>query len=161
MTFRPGRADEAPSISALALRSKGYWGYSQEFLDSVRAELTYSPQVCASGGLVVAERAQRVLGFYRLVALVPVSKLESLFVDPDAIGTGVGKALLEHALAAAEAFGAEAVTLDADPNAEPFYAGNGAVRTGAIPSASIPGRSLPIMRFDLAGASRSGSAGST
>ena len=148
--FRPARADDARHLSDLALRSKGHWGYSREFLDSCRAELTYSPQVCASGSVVVAERSHQVLGFYRLIAHVPASSLESLFVDPEAIGTGVGKALLERALSAAEALGAEAVTLEADPNAEPFYARCGAVRTGEVPSASIPGRRLPLMRFDLA-----------
>jgi GNAT superfamily N-acetyltransferase len=148
--FRPARAGEAQHLSDLALRSKGHWGYSQEFLDSCRAELTYSPQACASGSVVVAERSHLVLGFYRLIAHVPVSTLESLFVDPGAIGTGVGSALLEHALSAAEALGVEAVKLEADPNAEPFYARYGAVRTGEVPSASIPGRSLPLMRFDLA-----------
>jgi GNAT superfamily N-acetyltransferase len=147
--FRPARAHEAQQISELALRSKAHWGYSRAFLDACRDELTYTPEVCASGTIVVAERAQRILGFYRLIPTVPVSRLESLFVDPAAIGTGLGKALLERALAAAEAEGARAVTLEADPNAEPFYARHGAVVTGASPSASIPGRTLPRMRFDL------------
>lgn len=150
--FRTARADEAPLLSDLALRSKGHWGYSPEFLESCRAELTYSPQLCASGTVVVAERAHQVLGFYRLIADEPEFGLESLFVDPPAIGTGVGRALLGRALREAEALGAQAVSLVADPNAEPFYASQGAVRTGEVPSASIPGRMLPLMRFDLASA---------
>lgn len=113
--FRPARAEEARHVSELALRSKAHWGYSQEFLDACRAELTYSPQTCASGTVVVAERTKRVLGFYRLIPQVPVCALESLFVEPEAIGTGLGRALLEHALSSAEALGAEAVTLEADP----------------------------------------------
>ncbi|GAB4005337.1 hypothetical protein GCM10029992_52930 [Glycomyces albus] len=148
--FRPARADEVQYLSDLALRSKGHWGYSQEFLESCRAELTYSPEVCASGTVVVAERSHQVLGFYRLIGAAPVSSLESLFVDPDAIGTGLGRALLERALSAAEALGAESVTLEADPYTEPFYARYGAVRTGDAPSASTPGRTLPLMRLDLA-----------
>lgn len=148
--FRRARAGEARCLSDLALRSKGHWGYSREFLESCRAELTYSPRVCASGAVVVAERSHRVLGFYHLMANLPSSRLEALFVHPDAIGTGVGKALLERALSAAGDLGAEEVTLEADPNAESFYARHGAVRTGEVPSASIPGRALPLMRFDLA-----------
>lgn len=150
--FRTARADEAPLISELAVRSKAYWGYSAEFLDAIRDELTYSPQLCASGALVVAERSNRLLGFYRLIESVPESRLESLFVDPPAIGTGVGRALLQRALLTAEKLGARTVALEADPNAESFYTKFGAVRTGEIPSASIPGRMLPHMRFDLAGA---------
>jgi GNAT superfamily N-acetyltransferase len=154
IAFRPARAADARHLSDLALRSKGHWGYSREFLESCRAELTYSPQVCASGTMVVAERSQEVLGFYRLIADVPVSRLESLFVDPAAIGTGIGKALLEHALRAAAILGAAAVTLDADPHAEAFYTRYGASRTGEVPSPSIPGRTLPRMRFDVIEASR-------
>lgn len=136
-------------ISEIAFRSKAHWGYSAAFMEAVRDELTYSPQVCGSGSVVVAERAGRVLGFYRLIEDVPEARLESLFVDQAAIGTGAGRALLERALGAASAFGAERVMLEADPNAESFYAKFGAVRTGAVPSASIPGRVLPHMRFEL------------
>jgi len=148
--FRSARPDEAPLISDLAVRSKAHWGYGDDFMDAIRDELTYSPQVCASGTMVVAERSGRLLGFYRLIEGVPESRLESLFVDPPAIGTGVGQALLERALLAAQALGARTVALEADPNAESFYAKFGAVRIGEIPSASIPGRVLPHMRFDLA-----------
>ncbi|WP_307814585.1 GNAT family N-acetyltransferase [Glycomyces sp. YM15] len=147
--FRSSRADEAPLISDLAMRSKAHWGYSAEFLEAIRDELTYSPQVCASGTLVVAERSDRLVGFYHLIESVPESRLESLFIDPPAIGTGVGRALLQRALLAAEGIGARTVTLEADPNAASFYARFGAVRTGEIPSESIPGRMLPHMRFDL------------
>ncbi|MFG3338571.1 GNAT family N-acetyltransferase [Glycomyces sp. NPDC048151] len=148
--FRAARADEAGAVSALAVRSKAYWGYGEAFMEAIRDELTYSPLVCGSGMLVVAERAGRLLGFYRLVEGVPEARLESLFVDPPAIGTGVGKALLERALGAAEALGAQTVTLEADPNAESFYAKYGFVRTGELPSASIPGRMLPHMTFHIA-----------
>ena len=148
--IRPARADEAQHLSELALRSKAHWGYSRQFMEACRAELTYSPQVCGSGTVIVAERAA-VLGFYRLVRDVPVSRLEALFVEPDEQGFGVGKALLKHALSAAEGLGAEVVELEADPNAEPFYTRCGAVRVGEVPSGSIRGRKLPLMRFDLTG----------
>lgn len=40
--IRPARAGEARLLSELALRSKAHWGYSKEFLEAVRAELSYS-----------------------------------------------------------------------------------------------------------------------
>jgi GNAT superfamily N-acetyltransferase len=150
--FRTARGDEAALISDLAMRSKAYWGYSPEFLEAIREELTYSPEVCGSGELIVAERSGRILGFYRLTGNVPESVLDSLFIDPAAIGTGVGRALLQRALLAAEVIGAQAVTLEADPNAESFYVKFGAVRIGEKESESIPGRMLPHLRFDLPGA---------
>lgn len=41
------------------------------------------------------------------------------------------------------------LTIDADPNAEPFYRAMGAVRIGAVPSGSVPGRELPLLEVSL------------
>jgi hypothetical protein len=71
------------------------------------------------------------------------STLEDLFVEPDAIGTGVGAALFRHAVRRAASGGTTVLSIDADPNAAGFYVAMGAVRVGESPSASIPGRVLP------------------
>lgn len=149
MEIRVARPEEAEAISALALRSKGHWGYSAEFLDACREELTYSAHDCASGNIVVAEQDGRVVGFYALDGRPPHGELAALFVDPAAIGQGVGAHLLRHALRSAVSRGFESLTLDSDPGAEPFYSHHGAVRIGEVPSGSIPGRMLPQLRFDL------------
>jgi GNAT superfamily N-acetyltransferase len=75
--------------------------------------------------------------------------LEDLFVEPDAIGTGVGRLLIEHVRARARAEGMTSLSIDADPNAEAFYVAMGAVRVGESPSASIPGRMLPQLRLSV------------
>lgn len=72
-----------------------------------------------------------------------------MFVEPDAIGRGVGRTLFEHTVAQARRLGFTALTIDADPNAEPFYVAMGALRIGATPSGSIPGRELPLLRIEL------------
>jgi hypothetical protein len=46
--IRPASPDEAALISSLAIRSKGHWGYSAEFLDACRDELTYTAAQIAS-----------------------------------------------------------------------------------------------------------------
>jgi GNAT superfamily N-acetyltransferase len=43
-----------------------------------------------------------------------------LFVDPDHIGEGVGRMLFDHMVAMAHDLGFLRLTIDADPNAEPF-----------------------------------------
>ncbi|MGC3994170.1 MAG: GNAT family N-acetyltransferase [Propionicimonas sp.] len=146
---RAARAEEAAALSDLALRSKGHWGYPAEFLEACRAELTLTAQECASGDVLVAERDGVVLGFAALGGTAPAGRLDALFVDPPAIGTGVGRLLLEHALAEACRRGFATVTLDADPGAAPFYAKHGGVRTGTAPSGSIAGRDLPVFTFEL------------
>lgn len=75
--------------------------------------------------------------------------MDGLFVEPDAIGRGVGRRLFEHATAAAASLGFGRLTIDADPNAEPFYVAMGATRIGATPSGSIPGRMLPLLAITI------------
>ena len=150
MVIRRARAEEHEAISALALRSKGHWGYSAEFLEACRAELTYDADECESGRMWVAEfEGADIVGFTLITGAPPTGELAALFVDPRAIGTGCGKMLLRHALSQASARGYERLTLDADPSAEPFYLHCGATRTGSTPSRSIPGRVLPQLSFTL------------
>jgi GNAT superfamily N-acetyltransferase len=99
--LRAARTDEAALLSDLALRPKGYWGYDHAFLDACRAELTLAPEDVKAQRVTVAERDGRVVGFYALAGAPPEGTLEDLFVEPDHIGSGVGRALWEHAIAAA------------------------------------------------------------
>lgn len=153
IAFRAARADDAAVVSRLALRSKGHWGYSEEFLAACREELTYSAEQCGSGRMVVADDGDRIRGFHLLEGTPPQGELVALFVDPESIGGGLGGRLLRDALALASEAGFTTVSLDADPDAEPFYRHHGAVRVGEAPSGSVPGRMLPRLRFDLIGGS--------
>ncbi|MGD7788995.1 GNAT family N-acetyltransferase [Propionibacteriaceae bacterium Y1700] len=146
---REARPEEHEEISALALRSKGHWGYSAEFLEACRAELTIDATDCGSGLMWVVEQDARVLGFSLLKVDSAGAELSALFVDPSAIGTGCGRILLEHTLRAARVAGFTHVELDADPGAESFYLHFGARRIGSSPSGSVPGRELPRLAIAL------------
>jgi GNAT superfamily N-acetyltransferase len=69
-----------------------------------------------------------------------------LFVDPAAIGTGAGRALLRDALARAAEAGLAELVIESDPDAEPFYRAQGAVPAGTRTSWST-GRELPLLRI--------------
>lgn len=142
-------ASAAHTISELALRSKGYWGYDAEFLEACRAELTYSQDDCISGDMLAAYVDQHLAGFSVVRGTGPTGELAALFVDPASIGSGVGGVLLAHAIDVARCRGITRLVLDADPGAEPFYAHHGARTIGRNPSGSIPGRTLPRMEFAL------------
>jgi GNAT superfamily N-acetyltransferase len=148
VTVRPARAAEAEAISALALRSKAHWGYDADFLTACRADLTIRPEWCDGVRLVVAEQDGVLLGYARVAGEPPVGELAGLFVDPAAIGRGVGGVLLRHAVRMAAGFGMTALEIESDPNAEPFYRHAGAVRTGVARSTVDPDRLLP--RLELA-----------
>ncbi len=148
-TIRPARGDDAGTVSALALRSKGHWGYDDDFLEGCRAELTYSEEDCLSGDLFVAESDSVVAGFFLLLGTAPDCVLQAIFVDPPWIGHGLGGVLLTHALDLARSRGITRVSVDSDPGAEPFYVHHGALRVGEAASGSIPGRMLPQLVFEI------------
>lgn len=148
---RPARPGEAALLSALALRSKGHWGYDDAFLAACRDELTLHDDELGARRTVVADLDGRVVGFGTLEGAPPTGDLGMLFVDPDVIGHGVGRALLTHLLRDARATGFTRLTVDADPNAEAFYLAHGAVRVAAVPSGSIPGRVLPRLELAASG----------
>jgi GNAT superfamily N-acetyltransferase len=147
--LRPARPDEAGVLSELALRSKAHWGYSHEFIEACRAELTVSRSSIDAGWVTVAVVGEVVAGFSTLADEASVRELEALFVDPPFIGHGVGRALFDAFVVAARADGFARVRIEADPNALGFYEHQGAVIVGERPSGSLPGRSLPLLELDL------------
>lgn len=147
MLIRAARTDEAAILSELALRSKAYWGYDAAAMATCRDELTVSASALA--GTSVAEQGGRILGFVIVAGSPPSGALDMLFVEPDAIGKGVGRALFGHATATAAERGFRRLTIEADPHAEPFYLAMGATRIGTVPSGSLPGRFLPLLAVAL------------
>ena len=138
---------EAHAISDLAYRSKAYWGYDQAFLDRVRTQLTIRPERIRDGHVVVAERGGVLLGFYQVGGEPPDGELMDLFIEPDVIGAGLGRRLWEHAVQRARERGYRSLSLESDPNAEPFYLHMGASRIGEREVS--PGRWLPVMLVSL------------
>jgi GNAT superfamily N-acetyltransferase len=150
--IRPARTGEARLLSELALRSKAHWGYSTEFLEAVRTELSYNEEQLQSERMrfFVLESAGRSVGFYALAHQSGTEiELDALFVEPEHIGKGFGRLLIEHAKSVAAAMGGTRLIIQGDPNAERFYLAAGAVLTGTRESASIPGRFLPTFAMDL------------
>ncbi|MFI8834944.1 GNAT family N-acetyltransferase [Streptomyces afghaniensis] len=143
--IRPARATEADVLTDLALRSKAHWGYDADFVEACRNELTVAAHEVARRRTTVADRDGHVLGFTTLEGEPPTGVLGMMFVEPQAIGQGIGRLLFEHTIAAGRDLGFSQLTIDADPNAEPFYRAMGAVRVGSVPSGSIAGRVLPQM----------------
>ncbi len=149
VVIRDARAGESGALSELMLRSKAHWGYGADLLERWRAGLVVTEEMIAAGEVFVAERGGEVLGVGAVVDEPPDVELDTCFVEPAAIGTGIGRVLVETALARAREAGARTMRVVSDPNAEAFYARLGAVRVGEVPS-DVPGRSLPLLRFDLA-----------
>jgi GNAT superfamily N-acetyltransferase len=78
------------------------------------------------------------------------AELGLMFVDPVAIGGGIGRALFDEAVKLARRLGYRRMTILADVNAAPFYKRMGARFLHDAPSDAIPGRTLTFYEFDLA-----------
>jgi GNAT superfamily N-acetyltransferase len=147
--IRRARPDEADALNALARRAKAHWGYDAGFMDRVSDAMTLSAEdIGAHEVWVLEDVPEHVVGFHRVIPGDP-AELEDMWVDPPAMGAGLGRRLFEHAVAIARSGGAAALELDADPNAIGFYERMGMERIGETASTLIPGRALPRMRIRL------------
>jgi N-acetylglutamate synthase-like GNAT family acetyltransferase len=143
LTLREARTGELEALSALCLRSKATWGYDSAFLDACRAELTLTTDDLAKTRVHVAERDGIVIGVAQVSAESTTAHLEKLFIEPDLMRAGAGRALFAWARATAAQLGAATLVIEADPDAAPFYRRMGARDDGVAASGSIPGRFLP------------------
>ena len=149
LTLRKARPADCRPATELCLRSKAVWGYDAEFMAQCRAELSLTPDILEHDDVRVAESAGRILGIAQVSRDGDDAYLEKLFVDPDAMGRGAGRALFEWARSTARDHGASRLIVEADPEAAAFYRRMGAVDAGSAPSASIPGRLLPRLVLTL------------
>lgn len=152
IAIRPVNSQECELLSDLAYRSKGYWGYSAEFMEACCAELSVSEHDITNSqrSYMLAESDGKILGYYALERLSAADcELEALFVEPKHIGKGIGRQLIEHAKSHAREMGAESILIQGDPNAAHFYLAVGGVQIGERESDSIPGRYLPEFRINL------------
>lgn len=147
--IRPARADEADLLTDLSLRAKAVWGYDAGFLARCRPVMAVKAATIEARPHFVAEREGRIAGFYGFEPEAEGIGLDDLFVEPDLIGRGIGRALWNHAIATARRLGHGALIVVSDPNAEGFYLRMGCRRIGTRPSELEAGRQLPLLRFAL------------
>lgn len=148
-SIRRARPEEARALSELALRSKAVWGYSPSFMARCRASMRLMPAMLRANAYYVAVERGAPLGFYGFEPEPEGLGLDMFFVEPAAIGRGVGRALWRHAVARARRLGAASLVAVSDPNAAGFYLKMGCRAAGARPSEVEPGRNLPVFRFAL------------
>jgi GNAT superfamily N-acetyltransferase len=148
LQIRRARREDANLLTALAIRSKAYWGYDAAFMQACVPALTISPDRIAAEQFFVLEMDGRVVGFAGLRVQIPEAELTNLFVEPTAIGWGYGKRLWQHVIDAARSIGAARMRIESDPFAEAFYRAMGAQRIGETPSDAIP-RMIPLLTFNL------------
>jgi GNAT superfamily N-acetyltransferase len=148
VSVRAARPDEGPRLKEIAIVAKSHWGYERERVLGWADDGDFTPEGLARLITFVAEADGRAVGWAALLRKADGWWLEDLWVEPDAMGRGVGALLFRQAAAHALAAGAKQLQWEAEPNAVGFYEQMGAryLREGE-PSAW--GRINPIMGVDL------------
>ncbi len=161
-TIRPARTGEHVALTELAFRSsRVMWGYPDAFMAWEPEAIAVEPGYIANDIVSVLEIDGRPTGFSMLRGDPPEIELSRMMVEPDFAGRGLGRALWEHAVATARDRGASVITLDADPNAEPFYLRMGAITVEIADwePPMMPGWRLRLMRYEIPPAGQRDQAG--
>ena len=141
------KPSEAATLSAIAWAAKGFWNYPSNWMEQWREQLTITPNFIAENETFAAIINRKTVAFHALLQRANVLRLEHLWVLPNWMGQGIGRALFRHAAERAAARGARGLTIEADPNAEPFSPRAQFRLRIATNRRSPP--DLPILTFDL------------
>jgi GNAT superfamily N-acetyltransferase len=149
-TIRQPVESEIDELTALAMKSKSYWGYDYTFMRSCVEELTVTKEHVNHHTIYLAESKKQLIGFYVLQEIDSDSiEMTFMFVDPVHIGTGLGKLLFNHAVGQAKRAGYGIIIIQSDPFASAFYEKMGCIKIGKKASGSIPGRDLPLYEYKI------------
>jgi GNAT superfamily N-acetyltransferase len=144
------KPDQASTLTPIAFAAKRHWGYPERWIEIWSPILTVSSEFIKKHDTYAAYVKREPVGFYALSVNENKASLEHLWVLPDHLGTGIGKALFEHALSRCGEIGVDVLEIESDPNAQGFYERMGAKKTGEIVS-ELDGelRVLPLLEIEL------------
>jgi GNAT superfamily N-acetyltransferase len=150
MQIKRAEPDDAAVLTHIAFAAKRYWSYPERWIWGWREALTIRPEFVASHETYIAILEDRTVGFYALGRRNYILDLLHMWVLPDAMGLGVGRALFHHGLERMRKLGCCELEIESDPNAEGFYQHMGAHRVGAS-FKELEGRrrKLPILRYEI------------
>lgn len=148
MTIVRAKPQDAEALTAIAHAAKRHWSYRESWIAAWREILTMRPDFIAGNAAYCAIEQDRILGFYVLTREDDGIHLDHLWIQPIAMGRGIGRALFKHATAEAKTLGFNLIRIEADPNAEGFYKRMGATRVGTSVS-QVEGerRELPLLEY--------------
>jgi len=123
--------------------------HSTRYADVLRANpdaIEVPPRQFEQGLVRVAEDGDGIVGF--AVLLPPVDgacELDALFIELDRMRTGIGRLLIDDAVARARGLGANRIEVVADPDDVDFYERVGFVGNEIVATRFGPGRRMRLL----------------
>jgi GNAT superfamily N-acetyltransferase len=147
--IRRATPDEADVLTEIAHAAKRHWGYPENWIQHWKADLTITPEFIDRNEVYVAINEEGIIGCCAIAFSESVAELEHMWIRPEQIGTGVGRALFAHIKERAANLNLPELEISADPNAEGFYERMGARKIGEV-QAEIEGTPRVLPRLSLA-----------
>jgi hypothetical protein len=144
--IRQSREEEALALTDIRVRSKGYWGYPPEILESWRPAMVVTLDYIRSTTMRSILLDGELVGFYALKK--EEGLLDHLWLVPEVIGLGLGRLAYTHATQLAREIGMREFLIISDPDAEGFYLKLGAKKVGEVFSPH-QNRMLPKLLFTI------------
>ena len=149
MKVEKANITDAEKLTRLTLKSKSYWNYSEEQMDKWRPELTITSDYIVKNEVYKLIIDDQLIAYYAYFRVDKEKvKLDNMFINPEFIGRGYGKWLIDDFIKRVKRSGFTKIELDADPNAKEFYEKLGFLEVGKTRS-SISNRFLPLMEKNI------------
>src|SRR3954452_14900020 len=87
------KPEDAGTLTRIAHAAKRHWGYPENWIAAWREVLTMRPEFIAGNISYCATERDRPIGFYVLTTEDDGIHLDHLWVLPEAMGRGIGRAL--------------------------------------------------------------------
>jgi GNAT superfamily N-acetyltransferase len=131
ITIRAAVPDDGQRLRQITAAAKGHWGYPASLVLPWAEAYDFSAGTLTSRDVFVAVANDHPVAWAGLLPPVDgIALLEDLWVEPAAMGGGIGRALFQAATRRARDMGASSVEWETDPNAAGFYERMGARRVG-------------------------------
>src|SRR5260370_12396351 len=94
--IRRAKPDEAATLTEIAHAAKRHWGYPENWIEHWKDDLTITPEFVSKHRVYAALDGEEIVGCCALVLSDSMAELEHMWIKPEHIGTGVGRALFLH-----------------------------------------------------------------
>jgi maltose O-acetyltransferase len=148
VTIREAKEEEASQLTEVAVASKKYWDYPDDWFELWEDILEITSQTIRQLKVWVAEENTRAIGFVGIGVESGVAELEHLWVLPGFINKGIGNSLFNTVVDYCRSNGITQIRIESDPNAKAFYEKMGARLVGYVESKPAP-RKLPVLLLKI------------